>query len=125
MASLQSNRNPKTGSLFKFLKLLLVYVCECFACMYLCALYVCLVPAAARRRCQETQNWRSRWLWATMLVLETNQVSTCSLFGLSLVAKTQGLPIGHICTDILKFTLIDLKYMIFAMGGIIIKLEYL
>lgn len=111
MASLQSNRNPKTGSLFKFLKLLLVYVCEYFACVYLCALYVCLVPAAARRRCQEPQNWRSRWL-----VLETNQVSTCSLFGLSMVAKTQGLPFGHICTDILKFTLIDLKYMIFSIN---------
>lgn len=80
--------------------------------MYLWALYVCLVPAAARRG-QKPQNWRSRWLWATMLVLETNQVSTCSLFGLGLVAKTQGLSIGHICTDILKFTLIDLKYMIF------------
>lgn len=43
------------GSFKKDVLILLFYVYECFACMYACVPYVCLVPAEVSRECQITQ----------------------------------------------------------------------
>jgi hypothetical protein len=51
----------------------LCYVYECLACMYICILWIFLVPEAARKG---LWNWTSRWLWATVWVLGTKPGSS-------------------------------------------------
>jgi hypothetical protein len=46
-----------------------IHMYECFACMYVCAPCVCLVPTEVRRRCQILWNWSYKRLWATVWVL--------------------------------------------------------
>ena len=47
---------------------LLVYVCDCFACLYACVLCSFLMSVEVRRRYRIPWKWVSRQLWATMLV---------------------------------------------------------
>ena len=62
----RSYRHIQVFLLFDIQKL---YVCECFAYMYVCALHACLVLAGARRRHWTPWSWSHRRLGATMWVM--------------------------------------------------------
>lgn len=49
---------------------ILFYMHGCFAWLYVCALCALLGSAKARRRCQIPSNCSSRWLGATVRVME-------------------------------------------------------
>jgi hypothetical protein len=55
-------------------------LCVCFACIhacvYVCALCVCLLPSEARRGHQMSCNWSYGWSWAAREVLRTKLESS-------------------------------------------------
>lgn len=53
------NTQALTPGTFKEINLLLLYVCVCFADMYICGQHVCLVPVEVRRGCQVSWNCKS------------------------------------------------------------------
>lgn len=53
----------------RFTYLFLFHVCECFACMHVCASCTYFVPAEVRRRHWIPWTWSYRCLWTTMWVL--------------------------------------------------------
>lgn len=49
------------------------YVYECFLCIYICVLYVCLVLGGGGRKSHGSpKNWKYRRLWAAMWMLATS-----------------------------------------------------
>lgn len=78
MEKSSQRKEAKWHMLFYFKNILCVWV---FSFMYACVQCMCLVPAKVRRRCQISQEWRCRGLWAAMWVVGTELRSSVRAIG--------------------------------------------